>query len=222
MRNRTLALIVTVTALTSVLASCDLVDMTGLGQPSPIPDCSGVSISVVGYSGYWGQQFNDTLTVGDSVPLQAYTSHAAPQPSDFGGTYWACVQSSAPLTAGIAWSSDDARVATVVNGMLRALQPGGTVIHVELTGGGAAQSASLPLIVVAPAQAEARATSSGYSPHTDAKYAAASSANPGWPATGSHTSRSVTISGRSSPGRQRSKTRESRSTIQYSGTPARW
>jgi hypothetical protein len=160
MRNRTLALIVTVTALTSVLASCDLVDMTGLGQPSPIPDCSGVSISVVGYSGYWGQQFNDTLTVGDSVPLQAYTSHAEQWPSDFGGTYWTCVQSDVPLTVGISWSSDDARVATVVNGMLRALQPGSTVIHFAVNGGGAAQSASLPLVVIAPAQAEARAISS--------------------------------------------------------------
>ena len=221
MRNRTLALIVTVSALTNVLASCGLDALTGSGQEQ-VPDCSGVSIWVVGYGGDFAPSFNDTLTVGDSVPLLAYTSHAEQQPSDFGGTYWTCVQSDAPLTVGISWTSDDARVATVVNGMLRALQPGSTVIHLALNGGGAAQSASLPLVVVAPAQAEARATSFGYSPHTDAKYAAASIANPGWPATGSHTSRSVTISGRSSPGRQRSKTRESRSTIQYSGTPARW
>lgn len=148
MRNRTLGLIII--ALTSVLASCGLDALTGSGQQQ-LPDCSGVSISVVGYSGYWEPSFNDTLTVGDSVPLLAYESHAAQQTNDFGDKYWTCIRNDAPLTVGISWSSDDPRVATVVNGMLRALQPGSTLILLALNGGGSAQIATLPLTVIARA-----------------------------------------------------------------------
>lgn len=149
MRNRTLGLMIIITALTSVLASCDLVDMTGPGQPQ-VPDCSGVSISVVGY-GEWIGAFNDTLAVGDSVSLLAFSRHAVQQTDYFGGTYWSCSSSDSPLTLGIAWSSDNVRVATVTGGTVRAVQPGSTVISVVWNGGGSAQTATLPLTVIARA-----------------------------------------------------------------------
>ena len=156
MRNRTLALIVTITALTSVVASCGLDALTGSGQQQ-VPDCSGVTFSIESYGGYLEPYFEDTLAVGDTIRIRAYRLRPEKE-TGYLGPYWTCVQGDAISPTAVSWSSDAAGVATVVNGLVRALQPGSTVIHGAVIAGG--QRLDQPLVVVAPAQAEARAISS--------------------------------------------------------------
>lgn len=156
MRNRTLALIVAITALTSVLASCGLDALTGSGQEQ-VPDCSAVTFSIEGYGGYLEPYFNDTLAVGDTIRIRVYRLRPEKE-NGYLGPYWTCGQGDAISPTAVSWSSDAAGVATVVNGLVRALQPGSTVIHGAVIAGG--QGFEQPLVVVAPAQAEARAISS--------------------------------------------------------------
>lgn len=154
MRNRTLALIVTITALTSVVASCG--SLTDPGQEQ-LPDCSAETFSIEGYGGFLEPYFNDTLAVGDTIRIRVYRLRPE-QETGFLGPYWTCVQGDAISPTAVSWSSDDARVATVVNGLVKASQPGSTAIHGAVIGGG--QGFEQPLVVVAPAKAEARAISS--------------------------------------------------------------
>lgn len=115
MRTRTLALIIitTITALTSVLASCSLSAPTDAWQQQA-PDCSGVIFSIDGYGWYFEPSFNDTLAVGDTIRIRAYGLRPEKE-TGFMGTYWACVQGDAISPTAVSWSSDDAGVATAAS-----------------------------------------------------------------------------------------------------------
>ena len=146
MRNRTLALIIILAALASGLAACETRAPT---EPEQVPHCSTLDIDFVGYESLWGTTFNDTLTVGDSVPVLAYST------SVVGGVFpfddgWGCLANEAPLTVGLSWSSFDDRVATVAGGVLHARKPGTTLIHAAWNDGKSAETATFPLTVLSP------------------------------------------------------------------------